>query len=59
MALKRVRAEQIIHMLRESEVELANGQSTGEVCRKLDISEQTCYRWRKEYSERYRRHMHR
>ena len=49
MARKRFRAEQIIHKLREAEVELAKGQSTGEVCRKLGISEQTYYRWRKEY----------
>jgi putative transposase len=35
------------YALRESEVELARGQATGEVCRKLVISEQTCYRWRR------------
>lgn len=41
--------EQIIHLLRQAEVELANDQSVPQVCRKLGISEQTYYRWRKEY----------
>ena len=49
MARKRFSAEQIIHKLREAEVELARGLSTGEVCRKLEVSEQTYYRWRKAY----------
>ena len=30
-------------------MELAKGQTTGGVCRKLRITEQTYYRWRKEY----------
>lgn len=41
--------EQIIRKLREAEVELAQGSKTPEVCRRLEISEQTYYRWRKEY----------
>ena len=49
MPRKRFSAEQIIANLREAEVLLAKGQSTGEVCRQLNISEQTYYRWRKEY----------
>ena len=49
MARKRFTAEQIIHKLREAEVELARGQTTAEVCRKLAISEQTYYRWRRVY----------
>ena len=32
-----------------AEVDLAKGQTTGGVCRKLGITEQTYYRWRKEY----------
>ena len=48
MAKKRYTAEQIIRHLREAEVELAKGQATGEVGRKLGITEQTYYRWRKE-----------
>ena len=42
-------AEQIITKLREAEVLLAGGKSTKEACRALEISEQTYYRWRKEY----------
>jgi putative transposase len=49
MARKRFTAEQIIIKLREAEVELAKGQPPAEVCRKLGVTEQTYYRWRKEY----------
>ncbi len=49
MARKRSTAEQIITKLREAEVELAKGQTTPQVCKKLGISDQTYYRWRKEY----------
>ncbi len=49
MARKRYTTEQIIHKLREAEVELAGGNSVPGVCRKLAISEQTYYRWRKQY----------
>lgn len=49
MGQKRYTPEQIIKMLREAEVELSKGQTAGQVCRKLGITEQTYYRWRKEY----------
>lgn len=49
MPRKRYTSEQIIIQLREAEVELAQGQTAAEVCRKLGITEQTYYRWRKEY----------
>jgi transposase-like protein len=49
MSRKRFTPEQIIAKLREAEVELAKGQRAGEVCRKLGVTEQTYYRWRKEY----------
>ncbi len=49
MPKRRYSPEQIIAKLREAEVELAKGQNTGSVCRKLAISEQTYYRWRREY----------
>jgi len=49
MPKKRYSAEQIISKLREAEVELAKGQKTAEVCRKIGVSEQTYYRWRREY----------
>ena len=41
--------EQIIHLLRQAEVELAGGQTVPQMCRKLGVTEQTYYRWRKEY----------
>jgi putative transposase len=49
MARKRYTTEQIIGHLREAEVRLAQGQAVGGVCRGLGITEQTYYRWRREY----------
>jgi transposase-like protein len=49
MARRRHRAEQIITRLREAEVALAQGQSVAQVCKRLEVAEQTYYRWRKEY----------
>lgn len=49
MARKRYTTEQIIGHLREAEVRLAQGQAVGVVCRGLGITEQTYYRWRREY----------
>ena len=49
MGRKRHTAEQIIGKLRTAEIELAKGLGMAEVVRKLGITEQTYYRWRKEY----------
>ena len=49
MARKRYTAEQIIHKMREAEVELAAGKTVPLVARKLGISEQSYYGWRKQY----------
>ena len=49
MPSKRLKAEQIIPKLREAEVELARGRTVAEVVKKLGVTEQTYYRWRKEY----------
>ncbi len=49
MARKRHTAEQIIAKLREAELALAKDQPLVDVARKLEISEQMYYRWRKEY----------
>jgi transposase-like protein len=49
MPRKRFAAEQIITHLREAEVLLSQGKSVGEVCRQLEVSENTYYRWRREY----------
>ncbi len=48
-ARKRWRVEQIIGKLREAEVLLGQGEKVTAVCRKMGVSEQTYYRWRKEY----------
>ena len=48
-AAKRYTAEQIVAKLREAEVALTSGKTVGEICRVLAITEQTYYRWRKEY----------
>ena len=49
MGQKRYTAEQITAKRREAESELAKGQRTADVIRKLGIMEQNYYRWRKEY----------
>ena len=46
---KRFTAEQIITKLREAEVYLGQGKTVKEASRLLEISEQTYYRWRREY----------
>lgn len=49
MARKRFTTEQIIGLLREAEVGLGQGQAIGTICRCLGISEQSYYRWRRDY----------
>ena len=49
MSRKRHTSEQIIHKLREAEVELAKGEPMKVVCKRIGVTEQTYYRWRKEY----------
>jgi putative transposase len=49
MKRNRFTVEQIIRMLREAEVHLSHGKSVKLVSRELGITEQTYYRWRKEY----------
>jgi putative transposase len=46
---KKFTAEQIIGKLREAEVGLAQGKTVLEVVRKLGVTEQTYYRWKREY----------
>ena len=41
--------EQVINKLREAEILLNQGASVGEACRKIGVTEQTYYRWRREY----------
>ena len=49
MPARKHRPEEIIGQLREAEVVLAQGATTAEACRRIATSEQTYYRWRKEY----------
>jgi transposase-like protein len=49
MARKRYTTEQIIGILREAEVRVSQGEPVGLICRRLGISEQSYYRWRKVY----------
>ena len=49
MGQKRYKPEEIIGKLREAEVLTSQGKSVEEVCRRLAVTRQTYYRWRKEY----------
>ena len=49
MPKKRYNAEDIIHKLREADVLIAQGKTVSETCKQLGITDQTYYRWRKEY----------
>ena len=49
MVKKRYGAEQIINRLREVEVMVSKGNTVGEACKKIGVTEQTYYRWRKQY----------
>ena len=49
MVKKGYTAEQIIHKLREAEILLSQGSTVGQASKKIGVTEQTYYRWRKEY----------
>ncbi len=49
MARRLFRPEQIINKLREAEVLISQGATIGEASRKIGVTEQTYYRWRREY----------
>ena len=49
MPRKRYTPEQIINSLREAEVLISQGNTAAQAARHLGITEQTYYRWRKEY----------
>jgi transposase-like protein len=46
---KKTTPEQVVNLLRQIEVALANGKTTPLACKEAGITEQTYYRWRKEY----------
>ena len=47
--MKRYKAEQIVTLLRQIEVGIANGKPTPQACKEVEITQQTYYRWRKEF----------
>ena len=49
MARRIYTPERIINKLRKAEVLLSQGSTVGESSRKIGVTEQTCYRWRREY----------
>ena len=49
MSTKKYKPEQIVNLLRQIEVEIANGKTTPQACRDAGITAQTYYRWRKEF----------
>jgi Transposase len=46
---KKHTAEQVVNLLRQVEVGVANGKTLPQACKEAEIVEQTYYRWRKEY----------
>ena len=49
MPMIRYKPEQIVTLLRQIEVAVANGKTTPQACKEAEITQQTYYRWRKEY----------
>jgi transposase-like protein len=49
MKRKQFSAEQIVNKLRQAEVLLSQGQTVAQACKVAGITEQTYYRWRREY----------
>ena len=49
MSRKRYSSEQIINKLREVELMINRGSTIGEASKKIGVTEQTYYRWRKQY----------
>ena len=49
MKHKRHSVDQIVSQLRKADVELGKGKKVPEVCKELEVTEQTYYRWRQKY----------
>jgi len=49
MSRKRYSAEEIVNRLREAEVLISQGQTVAQACKEIGVTDQTYYRWRKEY----------
>ena len=46
---KKYQPEQVVNLLRQIEVAVANGKTTSQAAKEAGIVEQTYFRWRKEY----------
>ncbi len=49
MSRKRHTTEEIVHKLRQADVELSKGSTVSAVCKTIGVTDQTYFRWRKEY----------
>jgi hypothetical protein len=49
MPMKKYKPEHFVTLLRQIEVEIANGKTTPQACKETQITAQTDYRWRKEF----------
>ena len=49
MKQKRHSVDQIVSKLRKADMELGKGNKVPEVCKELEVTEQTYYRWRQKY----------
>jgi transposase-like protein len=49
MSRKRYPIDQIITKLREAEVRISRGETIAQACKAIEVTEQTYYRWRKQY----------
>jgi len=49
MPIRKYKPEQIVTLLRQVQVGLANGKTTPQACKEAEITAQTYYRWRKEF----------
>ena len=55
---KRYQPEQVVNLLRQIEVAVANGKTTAQACKEAEIVEQTYFRWRKEIPDFRKRIKH-
>ncbi len=49
MPRKRFSAEEIVNKLRETEVLISQGRTIAQACKQIGVTDQTYYRWRREY----------
>ena len=49
MSRKRFKAEEIVNKLREADVLISQGRTVAQASKQISVTEQTYYRWRKEY----------